>query len=259
MKNFIKIATVGLALTLAAATLLTGCGKMNAKTTVRTADLTIKRTAEVLGSLENIQDKQFKFPAAFDKDFAQTQTLKTKQKRARYQRANKYDEYIDKLDGLYLTCAEISEKNAQIAAKSAEIRDLLARTKELRNQLKNNQSTLDNPQDLYTEIEAQCVSTRQNLERLYSDRRSITKQIKTLPNTNNMNVDVANVRYERIVQRLDYRLQLLDTIKSDLEKLNQKLCTALGICEEPATPEVSTEPVQMPRHIIIRYPVIQYA
>ena len=262
MQKFIKIAAIGLVITVAAAIGLSGCAKTDAKSTIRATDLTIRRTAHVMNSLEQLQDKQFNFPDAFDHEFSRTRQIRDKKQhnwQVRSAFPDTYDEYLNKLDELYLTCSEIADKNAEIAAKSAQIKDLVGMTRDLGKQLNENKDNLDNPSELYAEIEAQAVSTRQNLERLFSDRRSITKQIKKLPNTNSMTIDLTTVQYERIMGRIDYRLELLDNLITSLEKLNQKLEHALGITEDTQTPEVSAEPVESWRQIFFGFPVIRYA
>ena len=60
MNKIAKIAAVGLVFTMLAAVGLGGCAKVDAKSTVRETGLTVRRTAEVLNSLGNIEDKDYK-------------------------------------------------------------------------------------------------------------------------------------------------------------------------------------------------------
>ena len=263
MNKIAKIAAVGLVFTMLAAVGLGGCAKVDAKSTVRETGLTVRRTAEVLNNLGNIEDKDYKFPDAFDKEFSRTKQIRSKKQYHLQNYASfsdtTYENYLNKLDALYVVCSEISDKNTKIAGKTAQIRELVGVTKDLGKQLYETKDSVENADELYREIQTQSVSTRQDLERLFADRHSIKKQIKKLHESNNMNVDESNKHYEKIMRRIDYRLELLDNVILNLEKLNQKLSSALGMTEGPQTPEVSAEPIFERRQIFFSYPIIGYA
>ena len=262
MKKFAIITALSLVITVAVALGTSGCAKVDAKSAAHETNLMVRRTADVLKSLESIENSQFKFPNAFDKGFLKTNQIREKHSRHQKMRSSsdEYDNYLEKLDDLYLICSEISDKNEQIASKTAQIRDLVSVTRDLTKQLYDGRKELENNNEIYEEIKAQSVSTRQNLERLFSDRRSITKQIRQLPDTNNMNVNLSNVRFERIRERINYRIEMLDAVINNLEKLNNKLENALGIDQPQPEDEVSAEPItEFQRHIIFGFPVVRYA
>ena len=235
----LAITTIALLITMAVS--LTACGETtNAATASRTTDTATKRASEVIKSIETIEDTQFKFPAAFDEEFSQVNEIMMRRRYYGRNNRHQYSAYIEKLDDLYLKCADIQEKNMQVTKKIEEIKKLMDETRSLRKQMHTRRKNLDNPRSVYLDIESKCVTMRGNFERLYVDRGTVSKELRSLPNTNSgINIEISSKRYNRILEKLSIRLELLEVVKEDIQALNVKLCQALGHYCEPEDSQVT--------------------
>jgi|GEM_PF-4275747 len=110
--------------------------------------------------------------------------------------------------------AEVNYKKELVSSRMAEIKALSKETKTLRARLHKQRKTMKNPEEIYLDIEAKCVDLRRSIDRLSADSGKLRK------------VDATD--NDKILHRLNHRLELLDDVKANIEALNKKLCIALG-------------------------------
>ena len=207
---------------------LSACGatQANAQSAAKTSDLAIRRTNEIVSSIDKLEHGHFMFPSAFDEGFTQEGPIMMKGFMRSFRKKSQYCEYIDSLDNLYLLCARVSRKNDEISQKIEEIKVLINETRKLSKDLKK--SKLGHSTELYRGIEMQSIYTRRNAERLYTNRASLKNHIKSFSkDTESMDIKAKTLRYELLLQRMDARLMLLEAIKSDLQCLNGLICKAV--------------------------------
>ena len=137
--------------------------------------------------------------------------------------------YLDKVDDLYVLCADIVAANNAIAQTSADIKSESIRMKQTSVQLKA-AKTDKKDMDL-KKFNDQHARFGSNLNKLSSDKNNVKKRVKKLPKAGaSLDVDAANKRYLAVMGRLETRLKLLDAVKTDMQLMNQSLCEAAGTC-----------------------------
>ena len=234
----------------ASAFALSGCGEANASSAGRTVDMAAMRTNEIVESIENPSDKDFEFPRAFGNDFSGAREnranfidpfnswrkdrrgenrIDPEKRRQHITRPKAYREYIDKMDDLYLICADISERNAEIKAKRNTIKAEAAQSKTLSNEIKTKRLASGIDAEVYEDIEAQCADILTKAKRIQSERTRATDAIRDFPmRGDNLNVAAETERYTKILKALDRRLGALAELEVAIAKVNCEMCTALG-------------------------------
>lgn len=133
--------------------------------------------------------------------------------------------YYDKLDDLYVLCADISAANEKINTRLTEIKTENNEMKRLSKELKKSKKAKGD----FRSIQGKTAQTNSDLKRLYKDRKGINKQVKSLPrSTDSLNVENMTVRYNAIMNKLDSRLQMLDSIKNEMAEINSFMSSTLN-------------------------------
>jgi len=207
---------------IAAGVTLGACSGSSAARAAKASDNTASRVGSVIKLLDTVDTAQFKFPAAFGEEFESLASPVNAN--TSLNRPKKYNAYINSMDNLYGTCAEISAMNAQIKQCITEIEHANNETKKLAGQLKNSNTAAAN----CAAIERQNADTRRDLGRLYKDRGKLVKSTKKIPDTgNNINVDVMTERYSELKNKLEQRLDLLTAVKERIQDVNSTMHTVM--------------------------------
>lgn len=227
------------------ATIFGACSNSAQASSVRVTDTTIARTNAVIENIEKLDNESFDFPSYIDTDFSAVRDINAKRRREKFYGAkeapSKYNEQIKKYDDLYLSCADISNKNAQIDGKCDEIKALTARSKELRAQIRANKSTIN--AETYNDINSQCFVVRRSVERVNYTSRSVKTAVKCAKiRDGEANIEQTAAKYAVISKKMDRRIENLDDVITDLKKLNKKMECALGIESEVSAEFEATAP-----------------
>lgn len=278
-----KALTAVVAVSAAAAMIMTGCNASSARAASAQSENTAKRTDTVMKRMDTFSDKDFKFPQHFGHDFfikedktktgevsgTQTETENRGENNARVtmnpqtrasarrminENPNRYQakhyKYADvnmdnearvklyeRLDDLYLLCADLSAANKKQDQKKAEIREQANLLRKHSKELKGKKIKTD-----WGKFNTAQKNTKKSLDELYKDRGKLSKRVRTIPKSGgNINVDAMTSRYSAIMNKMDARLNKLDKVHNDLYEMNRAASAALG---KPMAPRQSKKEVQ---------------
>ena len=238
----------------------------------RAATRLAKRTDTVTGKMDKYEDKNYNFPHAFGNDFFikpspevdefqfhNPEFNKMKENRNKFPLSKKKtntdakasdatyyprhferkslnmrnasrQEYLNRLDDLYALCADISAANARQNQLINEIKQEGAIMRELSSELKGKSRK---PKTDWTEFNKSKDKAEKNLTKLYRDRNKLGKGIRMIPKANkNINPEAMQMRYHVIMNKLDSRLEKLETTKESMVMVNNSMRKKLGKSEE---------------------------
>jgi len=234
---------------------LTACGKSDAASAARVSDNTTRRVDAVVKTVGNTNEDQFRFPQAFGGEFEDARELRGTRRYGHRNRPDRYRAYLDGLDDLYIICAEISQTNAQIAARLEEIKHENAETKSLSKEMKRarkSRTVKQHREETFISIERKNQDAKRSLDKLYKERKSVSKQTRQLPRpSDNLNVETMTERYHIVLDKLQKRLELLTAVKTDLAQINNGMRAVLGQtvshAQNPQTGDTPKRSTESPR------------
>jgi len=159
-------------------------------------------------------------------------------------------QYFNRLDDLYMLCADISAANSKQNKLIDEIRGEAKTMKSLSGELKNNRKLKAN----WSSFNHHHERTGKALNSLYRDRGSVKKTTRMIPKANsNLNPEALEMRYQVVMNKLNGRIEKLEATKQGLYGMNQSMRTALG------KPEIMPKQQIAPRvHSQPKTPIVQH-
>ena len=204
---------------MAAALFLTGLlsigagGTSNASSVANTNKNTAKQIDAVIKSIETIKD--FKFPRALGSDFTKDAAAP-----AVNTAPSGRDNYKAKIDDLYNLCADIIAVNDYINNLVAEIQSENTEMKALSEQLHDTKAGTYQ----ITALKKQNADVRASLGALASDRKSVTKRVRAIPESgDSLNVTAAVRRYSDIKSKLVQRAAAMEVLQSQIQTMNETM------------------------------------
>ena len=258
----------GVAVCTSLALMFSGCTKAtNAATAAKMSVGTAQRAENVVAKLDTVEISDFKFPTAFGNDFFANESsssngivntsmnfssdlnspqTKNSARRIVNNNPNRYkskhfdseklnnnntarNAYLDKMDDLYVLCADIAAANNAVGKLSTEIKRESTRMKQTAVEFKDDKT--NRTKEGYKKLNELNDKVNGDLNRLANDRYNVKRRVKSLPKSgNDINVEAMTKRYAVVMNRLDTRLELLSSLKGNMQLMNQDLCEALGTC-----------------------------
>ena len=250
MKKLFILITIVCAIAL----VISGCHKSSANSAGTASLKTADQLEATVKRLESLSIQDFNFPATLGSDFfvdlnsaITTQTSNSRSIRNTTERAfggSKYrsrhfnienlnrmahtrNAFLDKLDDLYILCADISAANEK--CKKA-IEDIKIASTELKSNAKAiKKSDIDNKQT-FTQFKDANSELDSAVKKLQSDRNNIKNRIKELPKNSKSSIDVDSLtmRYMMIMNKVETRLKLLEDTKEKIANLNNEAKNVLN-------------------------------
>ena len=270
MKKVLCIIAAALCLTFLASGILSGCDANNSASAANAGKNTVKKIDNTMGALETMEDKDFGFPGVLGNDFfvedsaepagvdTETTSRRLSQRgyRAKHLGNRKLNpngtartKYLDKVDDLYVLCADISAANADCAQIAAAIRQeaktLRALSDELKKSGKKGKLT-------FSKFNAGNRQLNESVTKLYRDRNRIKAAVKGAKTRGAaLDVEASTMRGLMIMAKLENRLKLLRDTHEKLVLMNNEVRFALGKGSEseitsapPIVPAPQTAPDQ---------------
>ncbi|MCL2755995.1 MAG: hypothetical protein FWE45_02990 [Firmicutes bacterium] len=135
------------------------------------------------------------------------------------QNNQKKQAYMNRLDDLYMLCADISAANTKQ-------NQLISQIREESNMLRQNASGLYGKKTKadWSEFNKAHDDTNKAMTKLYRDRNSVGKRIRMLPKkSDNVHPEKLTTRYQYVMSKLDCRIDKLEQTKSGLERMNNSI------------------------------------
>jgi len=249
MKKKLCIIASALALTIFAGGVLAGCNPNTASGAANNGKITARKIEATVNRLEVMNDKDFKFPAVFGDEFFSEGTLpeenncppgvkcKPPVRRSRYvpkhvgnRRLNRegktHSEFLDKLDDLFISCADISSANEKCNQKISAIRE---EVKQYQKNMGDLRKTKKAGKDTYARVNSNNKQLDESAKKLSRDRNRLRESsFGQKPNENSVDVEAMTMRNQKIMGKVENRLRLLEDTHEKLVKQNDEIRTSFG-------------------------------
>ena len=224
------------------AVLMVGCSVSSAAGASRAANATAKRADAVVGRLESVNQEEFNFPTAFGTDnFFVGGGVHAGYEPGHFCLSElNFDnparvEFMNKLDDLYILCADITAANNAQARLIESVKHETAQMRILASEL----ATMKFKHD-WSEFNKVNKDVDETLRLLNKDRNAVAKKLKILPRSSvNINPEAMFTRYSVVMDRLDNRVEMLEDLLCGLQKMNQEL----RLFNPPQRPQPPAEPI----------------
>lgn len=231
------LAVLALSAIITGAIMLSGGGVNSAAAASRVANNCARKADTAVDRLEIINDSQFNFPKAIGTEFFVTKTPA----RGVIYAAEAYTPrhfdmsdlcmenpsrvaFLQSYDDLYALCADMSAANSSIERQVMDIRQETIALRGLAAELSSRKFDHDWKEfnQLHTELEAAIRAVK-------NDRNQVNRKLRILPRpSTNINPEAQSIRYMKVMESLNSRVEKLETLKDSLQKLASSIASALG-------------------------------
>jgi len=225
-----KLGLAVLGLVLASALIITGCSASSSASASRIAESSAKRSDSIVGKLEVIDDAQFNFPLGFGSNFFKSDVNAGFEPRHFDIDDLNLDNperiaFMNQLDDLYKLCADIVAGNR---VQAQIIRDIRQETSIMRC-LSEELSTQKIKDFDWAEFNRARDDIDTAVSELRRDRNKIERKLRVLPrSTVNINPEAMSTRFMKVMDRIDARVEMLESLKFALFRMNLEMQNAMG-------------------------------
>ena len=145
--------------------------------------------------------------------------------------------FLDKIDDLYVLCADISVANEKCKQLITEIRSKASDLKD--NSKKIKKTNID--KRVLSKFNQENKEFNASVSRLNSDRNNIKSRLRGLPKNSKSSIDVDDLmmRYMMIMNKVETRLKFLEDTKEKIDKLNDEAIFIIDSSSIESAPRVS--------------------
>jgi hypothetical protein len=136
--------------------------------------------------------------------------------------------YLQKLDDLYILCADIAAANERCNVIIGNIQRENAETKSLSKALKQSTTAGGSKAD-YVAFNKAKMQLDKDIAALHRDRGNVKSRLRKLPkNQDYMNLEVNTARYNMVLNKIESRLKLLETVEESQARVNDSMRTIMS-------------------------------
>jgi hypothetical protein len=151
--------------------------------------------------------------------------------------------FYDRLDDLYVLCADISAANEKCKEVAEEIKIESAQLRQLAAELKSGNQSGKGVFEQFNRLNAEMGDA---VAALYKDRGAIQNKLRAIPKNQGSSIDVESEtqRYLMIMNKVEARLAMLQNAHNKIKELNANIRAILGndMRSNPGTARISDGP-----------------